>query len=64
VVGIAGSKEKCQYAVEVLGYDACISHYDQDMARQLAAACPAGIDVYFENVGDNFGKLVVRVSQS
>ena len=51
VVGIAGSKEKCQYAVEVLGYDACISHYDRDMAQQLAAACPAGIDVYFENVG-------------
>lgn len=51
VVGIAGSKEKCRYAVEVLGYDACISHYDKDMAQQLAAACPAGIDVYFENVG-------------
>jgi len=51
VVGIAGSKEKCAYAVDVLGYDACISHYDKDMASQLAAACPAGIDVYFENVG-------------
>jgi NADPH-dependent curcumin reductase len=51
VVGIAGSKEKCRHAVEVLGYDACISHYDEDLAKQLAAACPAGIDVYFENVG-------------
>lgn len=51
VVGIAGAPEKCKYAVEVLGYDACISHYDKDMARQLAAACPDGIDVYFENVG-------------
>jgi NADPH-dependent curcumin reductase CurA len=51
VVGIAGSKVKCKYAVEVLGYDACISHHDADMAQQLAAACPAGIDVYFENVG-------------
>ena len=51
VVGIAGAKEKCVYAVEELGYDACISHYDEDLAAQLAAACPEGIDVYFENVG-------------
>ena len=50
VVGIAGAPEKCKYAVEVLGYDACISHYDKDMAQQLAAACPDGIDVYFENI--------------
>lgn len=51
VVGIAGAPEKCRYAVDVLGYDACISHYDKNMAQQLAAACPDGIDVYFENVG-------------
>jgi NADPH-dependent curcumin reductase CurA len=51
VVGIAGAPRKCQYAVETLGYDACISHYDEDMPAQLAAACPDGIDVYFENVG-------------
>jgi NADPH-dependent curcumin reductase len=42
VVGIAGAKEKCAYAVDELGYDACISHYDKDMAAQLAAACPDG----------------------
>lgn len=51
VVGIAGAAKKCRYAVEELGYDACISHYDDDMAEQLAQACPEGIDVYFENVG-------------
>jgi NADPH-dependent curcumin reductase CurA len=51
VVGIAGAPEKCEYAVKELGYDACVSHYDEDMAEQLAAACPSGIDVYFENVG-------------
>ena len=51
VVGIAGAREKCDYALKELGYDACISHYDPDMAEQLAAACPDGIDVYFENVG-------------
>jgi len=51
VVGIAGGEEKCRYAVEVLGMDACIDHKADDFAEQLAAACPNGIDVYYENVG-------------
>jgi len=51
VVGVAGGAEKCRYAVEELGFDACIDHYADDFAEQLAAACPDGIDVYFENVG-------------
>jgi NADPH-dependent curcumin reductase CurA len=59
VVGIAGGAEKCQYAVEQLGYDACISHYDDDMAEQLANACPQGIDVYFENVGGSSWEAVM-----
>ncbi len=59
VVGIAGAAEKCRYAVDVLGYDACVSHYDDDMAAQLAAACPDGIDVYFENVGGSSWEAVM-----
>ncbi len=59
VVGIAGAKEKCRYAVETLGYDACVSHYDDDMAEQLAAQCPDGIDVYFENVGGSSWEAVM-----
>jgi NADPH-dependent curcumin reductase CurA len=59
VVGIAGGPKKCQYAVEQLGYDACVSHYDEDMAEQLAAACPQGIDVYFENVGGSSWEAVM-----
>jgi NADPH-dependent curcumin reductase CurA len=59
VVGIAGAAKKCQYAVDVLGYDACVSHYDDDMAQQLAAACPDGIDVYFENVGGSSWEAVM-----
>lgn len=59
VVGIAGGAQKCQYAVKELGYDACISHYDEDMPRQLAAACPQGIDVYFENVGGSSWEAVM-----
>ncbi|MEZ5567700.1 MAG: NADP-dependent oxidoreductase [Halioglobus sp.] len=59
VVGIAGAREKCEYAVKELGYDACISHYDADMATQLKAACPEGIDVYFENVGGSSWEAVM-----
>jgi NADPH-dependent curcumin reductase CurA len=51
VVGVAGGEEKCRYAVEVLGFDACVDHYSDDFAEQLAKACPKGIDIYFENVG-------------
>jgi NADPH-dependent curcumin reductase CurA len=50
-VGIAGGADKCRYVVEELGFDACIDHRAPDFAQQLAAACPDGIDVYFENVG-------------
>lgn len=51
VVGVAGGPEKCRYVVEELGFDACIDHHGKDFPQQLAAACPKGIDVYYENVG-------------
>lgn len=51
VVGIAGRAEKCRYVVDDLGFDACVSHLSPTFAEDLRAACPAGIDVYFENVG-------------
>lgn len=51
VVGVAGGAEKCRYAVETQGFDACIDHYAEDFALQLAKACPQGIDIYYENVG-------------
>jgi NADPH-dependent curcumin reductase CurA len=50
-VGIAGGAAKCRFVVGTLGFDACIDHHAADLAAQLAAACPTGIDVYFENVG-------------
>ncbi len=50
-VGIAGGDDKCRFVVDELGFDACIDRRDPDFAAQLAAACPRGIDVYFENVG-------------
>lgn len=51
VVGVAGGAEKCQHAVDVLGFDACIDHKALDFPAQLASACPGGIDIYYENVG-------------
>jgi NADPH-dependent curcumin reductase CurA len=50
-VGIAGGAEKCRFVAGELGFDACIDHRAPDFAKQLADACPKGIDVYFENVG-------------
>lgn len=58
VVGIAGGPEKCRYAVDELGFDACLDHRESDLPERLAAACPDGIDVYFENVG---GKVLDAV---
>jgi len=51
VVGIAGRTEKCRYAVQELGFDACLDHRSPKLQTELAAACPKGIDVYYENVG-------------
>jgi NADPH-dependent curcumin reductase CurA len=51
VVGIAGKEAKRRFVVEELGFDACVSHLSAAMAAELRAACPAGVDVYFENVG-------------
>jgi len=50
-VGIAGGPEKCAFVREQFGFDAVIDHRAPDLAEQLAAACPDGINVYFENVG-------------
>jgi NADPH-dependent curcumin reductase CurA len=49
-VGIAGGPDKCRYVVEELGFDACLDHRAPDLPGRLAAACPQGIDIYFENV--------------
>ena len=51
VIGIAGGAEKCRYVKEELGFDDCLDHRAPHLADRLKAACPDGIDVYFENVG-------------
>lgn len=59
-VGIAGGERKCRYVTEELGLDACVDHRDPALPERLKEACPAGIDVYFENVG---GKVFDAVLQ-
>ncbi len=51
VVGIAGGKAKCDYVVKELGFDACVDYKAGKLEADLTAACPNGVDVYFENVG-------------
>jgi NADPH-dependent curcumin reductase CurA len=50
-VGIAGGAEKCAYVRDTLGFDDCLDHRAPDLRERLVAACPKGIDIYFENVG-------------
>lgn len=59
VVGVAGGKRKCDYAVMTLGFDACVDHKSDDFASELVAATPDGIDVYYENVGGKVFDAVV-----
>jgi len=51
VVGVAGGPEKCRFVVEELGFDACVDYKAGNLEADLKAACPDGIDIYFENVG-------------
>jgi NADPH-dependent curcumin reductase CurA len=50
-VGIAGGPKKCEYAVKELGFDACVDYKAGKLIDDLKAACPNGVDNYFENVG-------------
>ncbi|MCB2106133.1 MAG: NADP-dependent oxidoreductase, partial [Rhodobacteraceae bacterium] len=50
-VGIAGSDEKCRIVVEEYGFDACVNYKNENWPEKLKAACPEGIDTYFDNVG-------------
>jgi NADPH-dependent curcumin reductase CurA len=64
VIGVAGSKEKCDYAKNTLGFDECISHHSKDLPQQLAESCKDGIDVYFENVGGKVFEAVLPLLNS
>ncbi len=59
VVGIAGSADKCAYVTGELGFEACLDHRAPDFEDALRAACPDGIDIYWENVGGRVFETVL-----
>jgi len=62
VIGIAGGAEKCEYAVQELGYDACIDYKKGPIFAGLAEHCPKGVDVFFDNVGgDILDAVLTRI---
>jgi NADPH-dependent curcumin reductase CurA len=61
VVGIAGGAKKCAFVTGELGFDACLDYKaEKDLDAALRAACPNGIDVYFDNVGGEISDAVLR----
>lgn len=61
VVGIAGSDEKNQYLKDELGIDAAINYKTADLRQELKAACPKGVDVYFDNVGGEISDVIMTL---
>ena len=62
-VGIAGGQHKCDYVTGELGFDACVDYKAANLAEALKQACPAGVDVYFDNVGGPvFDTLLTRMN--
>ena len=61
VVGVAGGEKKCSYVKNELGFDDCIDYKAGNLEEDLTAACPDGIDIYFENVGGPVSKAVAKL---
>jgi NADPH-dependent curcumin reductase CurA len=62
-VGIAGGKDKCDYVVNELGFDACVDYKAGNLKADLAAATPNGIDALYENVGGEiFDQCLARMN--
>lgn len=60
VVGIAGTDEKVEMLKSEFGFDAAINYNTTtNMTEAIAAACPDGVDVYFDNVGGEISDAVL-----
>lgn len=60
VVGIAGGQEKCDWVVNHLGFDACLDYKADGLFKAMKAACPNGVDVYFDNVGGQILEMALN----
>jgi len=61
VVGIAGGPDKCQWVIDQFGFDACLDYREKGLGKALAAACPDGVDIYFDNVGGKVLETALNV---
>ncbi len=50
-VGISSGTQKCQRLIAELGYDGAVDRTAPDLGQAISAACPEGVDIYFDNVG-------------
>jgi hypothetical protein len=50
-IGIAGSREKCDWVTRHARFTACINHGAEKVSARLRQLAPHGVDVYFDNVG-------------
>jgi NADPH-dependent curcumin reductase CurA len=57
-VGIAGGPEKREDLLGLYGYDQAIDYKNEDLRSALKAACPDGVDVYFDNCGGDISASV------
>ncbi|MDT0594363.1 NADP-dependent oxidoreductase [Glaciecola petra] len=64
VVGIAGGKEKCEFLVNELGFDAAVDYKSENVKKALKQTCPNGVDVFFDNVGgDILDDVLTQINQ-
>lgn len=61
VIGIAGGKDKCDYLINQLGFDAAIDYKNDNFIQSLKKYCPKGIDIYFDNVGGEILDLALTL---
>ncbi|MFQ6393679.1 NADP-dependent oxidoreductase [Nocardia sp. KC 131] len=60
VIGSAGGPVKSELLLDEFGFDAAIDYRAGDLAGQLAAAAPEGIDVYLDSVGGEHLRVAVQ----
>ena len=59
VVGITGSKDKSDWLLNEIGFDAVVNYKSENFYKDIRNACPNKVDVYFDNVGGNIFETVL-----
>ena len=59
VIGLAGSDEKCAWLTDEAGFDAAINYKTENVRRAIRAACPEGVDIFFDNVGGDILEVAI-----